>query len=153
MDGPARHCIVLVVAVRERGSASAMATERKAITMLYLVLVWLNHALRDVEQCKVERMAEPIWFWWQEEGVACGAVLGGTLPKWRKRGGEPWRGKEANGGRRGRGKGAVAALRAPWPGLYARRRRMVNRCRPEPELGWPPPSIPKFLKRRNIVLQ
>jgi hypothetical protein len=26
------------------------------------VLVWLNHVVREVEQRKAERMAEPIWF-------------------------------------------------------------------------------------------
>jgi hypothetical protein len=46
----------------ERGSALAMATERKAITVLYLVHVWLNHVVRDVEQSKVERMVKMIWF-------------------------------------------------------------------------------------------
>jgi hypothetical protein len=85
--------------------------------MLYLVLVWLNHAVREVEQSKAERMTKLIWFWQQEGGVVRGAVLGSTLPKWRKRGGAPWRGKEGNGERRGRWKGVVAALRALWPGL------------------------------------
>jgi hypothetical protein len=94
-----------------------MATERKGITMLYLVLVWLNHVVREVEQRKVERMTKPIWFWQQEGGAVRGAVLGSTLPKWRKRGGTPCRRKEGNGERRGQWKGAVAALRAPWPGL------------------------------------
>jgi hypothetical protein len=81
----------------ELGGAPCLAMTVKRIFALYLRLVRLNHAMQDVEQSKAERMAKPIWFWRQGGGATRGAVLGGALPKWRKRGGAQWR-REGNGG-------------------------------------------------------